>query len=372
MSALPWPSGPATDDDGRGPGRAADGVGGAFRRQSQLPHPYGASEGYGTLEVYGGGALLLACLALHIWAMFPAYPGAPATPVMSLPHDVAMFVCLELGWAVAATLVLLRASVSGGVALALGLGLVELGLAAYTVVGGFEVHDPSVPGGWMVLGGVGLGLGGALLAASAVEVGGPRRDKRVPKAGRTLATFPVATLAVVTFWLSWQSGTVVYTSTGAFPVDGDAFAQPTGLMAADVGAGLAIVIIAVLAAYWAPPRLGAWALAGAAVAVVSQLAAGLAEVIEPLRDAVNQGVAAGLVAARSNISLTPDYAVCMISVSGLLALAAWAVFDGRNLPGRGVDGTAARPAETARDRSATGGPGPSSSGWPHGTPRWPL
>jgi hypothetical protein len=286
-------------------------------------------------DAYIGGALMMACLAFHIWAMFPAYPGFPPTPVESLPHDVAMFVCLEIGWGLAAILVLGRTSVAGGAALGLGLGAVELGLLLTDLVSGYEVHHLSEPGGWLALSGLGLGLAGALFAASSVVMGLPRRGANPAYAARALATLPIAVLAVITFWLSWQTGRVVYTNGLAAPINGDVFYQSVGPLAASLIAGLAIGLVAIAAAWWARPGVGAWALVGVAFAMSSQLLAAYVQVREPLADAVNDGVSNGLDLARSSLSLTADWGADVVAVVALLALAIWAGLDAR----RTEDGT---------------------------------
>jgi hypothetical protein len=148
---------------------------------------------------------------------------------------------------------------------------------------------------------------------------------------RALTTLPVAVLAVITFWLSWQTGRVVYTNGLAGPINGDAFAQPPGLLTASLIAGFAIGLVAILAAWWAPPGVGAWAMVGVAIAMASQLLAAFVQVHEPLGDAVNGGVAKGLNIAHSSISLTADWGVDVAAVVALLALAVWAGLDGRHV-----------------------------------------
>jgi hypothetical protein len=305
---------------------------------------------------------MLACVALHIWAMFPDYPGLPPTPVASLPHDVAMFICLEAGWALAATLVLTRISVAGGVAVGAGLGLVEVGLLLADLISGFEVGKPGAPGGWMAMGGLGLGLAGVLLAASAAPMGAPHPLANPFYVARAIATLPVTVLAVITFWLSWQTGQVVYTSGPPGIIDGDTFAFSVGPLTASLLAGLAIGLVALAAAYWTPPGVGAWALVGVAIAMVSQLVTALVEVLEPLSDAVHQGVSAGLDPARSSVSLTADWGATVAAVIALVGLAAWAALDGR------------RTASAGAPLTAVGRPGPEEGShdeaWPAGH-RWP-
>ena len=81
----------------------------------------------GWADVAPAGGLLLLCVGMHIAAMFPSYTGNPPVAVVSTSYETALYVCLTVGWAVAALLVLARVSVRGGVALAGGLAAVELG-----------------------------------------------------------------------------------------------------------------------------------------------------------------------------------------------------------------------------------------------------
>jgi hypothetical protein len=345
VSAPPWPSGPAADEGL--PAKA-----GTVGLPVLVPE-----QGY----IYIGGALMLACLGLHIWAMFPAYPGLPPTPVLSLPHDVAMYVCLEIGWALAAVLVLARISIAGGVALAAGLGAVELGLLLTDLIEGSELHTLYAPGGWLALAGLGAGLAGALFGASSVAMGSPGPGANPPSLGRAVTALPVTTLGVVTFWVSWQTGRVVYTNGLAAPINGDALVQPFWPLMASLLVGFAIGLVVIVAAWWTRPGVGAWAMVGVAISMASQLAAALVEVHEPLGDAVNGGVAKGLDVARSSISLTADWGFDVVAVVALLALAVWAALDSRNTDA----------ANGPLDVDGLGGPGDEAlEQWPAGH-RWP-
>jgi hypothetical protein len=311
--------------------------------------------------IYIGGALMLACLGLHIWAMFPAFPGLPPTPVLSLPHDVAIYVCLEVGWALAAVLVLTRISIAGGAALAAGLGAVELGLLLTDLIEGFYLHTLYAPGGWLALAGLGAGLAGALFAASSIAMGSLGPGANPPSLARAVTTLPVATLAVVTFWVSWQTGRVVYTNGLAAPINGDALKQPFWPLIASLVVGFAIGLVVIGAAWWTRPGVGAWAMVGVAIAMASQLAAAFVEVHEPLGDAVNGGVTKGLDIARSSISLTADWGFDVAAVVALLALAVWAGWDSRHT----------RAASGPLEVDGVRGPGDEAlEQWPAGH-RWP-
>lgn len=302
----------------------------------------------------GGGLLMLACVGLHIWAMFPDYPGHPATPVISLPHDVAMYVCLDVGWALAAFLVLSRVSVSGGVALGAGLGAVEIGLLVTDVVAGVETGSTSAPGIWLALGGLGAGLAGVLLAASSTSLGTPTAGAARAYLVRRTLTVPVAALVVLAFWFSWQSGQYVTTSGQALAVNGDAFAQSVGPATASVVAGVALGLVVLLSAYWAPASTGAWANVGAVIALTSQLLAAFVQVREPIQDAINGGSLTNLDVARSSIALTADWGIDVAAAVGVLLLAVWAALEARRDRANpalvaGTDGSVADDDEPARE-----------------------
>lgn len=287
-----------------------------------------AAEASGRYATAVAGTLMLVAVGLHVAAMFPAYPGDPPAAIVSLPHDIAMYVCLEVGWAVAAVLVFTRAHAAGGAALALGLGMVEACLLASDMVTGFMLGTPSSGGIWLAVAGLLTGFAGILVVASEVPLGTPRLPSDSRSTLRAGVTAVVGVVAVVTFWLSWQTGHVVSTTGQVSPINGNAFDQPLQLVVPAVAAGAAIGLVVIAAAYWSPLEVGGWAMLGAVTALASQLVTGWAQVIEPLRDAVNDGSATGLDVARSTISLTPDWAVNVAAALALFGLAIWALADG--------------------------------------------
>jgi hypothetical protein len=220
-------------------------------------------------EIALGGGLLLICLGLHIGAMFPPYPGLPASPVVSSSWEIAVYVCLELGWALAAVLVLSRISVAGGAALGAGLGTVELGLLAVDIANGFQVSNGSEAGAWLALAGLGFGAAGVLVTASTVPLGMPR-----PPQGRSAVLMLLATFAVVLAYLpSWDKWTAVAPSlhVSGSVTEGNAFSQPAVVMAGVLLTVIGFAFVAVLGSVWSPITIGAWATAGAVIALSSQL-----------------------------------------------------------------------------------------------------
>ncbi|HUC13613.1 MAG TPA: hypothetical protein VMS00_04085 [Acidimicrobiales bacterium] len=231
-------------------------------------------------EVALGGGLLLICLGLHIGAMFPPYPGLPANPVVSSSWEIAVYVCLEIGWALAAVLVLTRISVPGGAALGAGLGAVELGLLAVDIANGFQVSDGSEAGAWLALAGLGFGAAGVLVTASTVPLGAPRVPQRRSALFMLLATFAV----VLSYLPSWDKWTAVAPSLHASGsvTEGNAFSQPAVVMAAVLLTVLGFAFVAVLGSVWYPLTVGAWATAGAVIALSSQLISAIYQLSEPV------------------------------------------------------------------------------------------
>ena len=258
-----YPTGPPSSlysSDGPAGADPADGPAGADPTSPPRP-PFA--------EVALGGGLLLICLGLHIGAMFPPYPGLPASPIVSSSWEIAVYVCLEIGWALAAVLVLSRISVPGGAALGAGLGAVELGLLAVDIANGFQVSNGSEAGAWLALAGLGFGAAGVLVTASTVPLGMPRAPQ-----GRSAVLMLLATFAVVLAYLpSWDKWTAVAPSlhVSGSVTEGNAFSQPAVVMAGVLLTVIGFAFVAVLGSVWSPTTVGAWATAGAVIALSSQL-----------------------------------------------------------------------------------------------------
>ena len=339
MSLAPWPTeGPSTGAGAPpgppGPGEAHSGPGavtGGAGPGWSWPSTDAAVPARG--QVASAGALMVAALALHVAAMFPAYPGQPPSPVAALPHYLAMFVCLEAGWALAAGLVLVGGRLRQGVALGAGLGLVEAGLLVANVLGGFDEGTAGAAGAWLSLAGLAAGLAGVLWGASLVPMGRP-----VPGRARGLEVAMVLAglLAVAEFWPSWQSGQLVFRAADgsllSAPVNGFTFDQPLGVALPSTLAGLAIGVIVVVAAFWVPRQVGAWAVVGVAVALGSQLLEAVVGALEPVQDYLNGGSTSGIDVARSSVSLNAVWGAETASVLALLVLAGAVIVRGHRRP----------------------------------------
>ena len=274
------------------------------------------------------GALVVLAVGLHVAAMFPDYPGSPARPVTASADETAIYICLEVGWALAALLVLTRLSVRGGAAFGAGLGAVELGLLLTDTASGLQVSNDAAPGIWLAWAGLGAGLAGVCLAASSVpmlEV--PRGLPSPSMVVRSALTVPVAIVAVAAFWPSWDHYHLVSTTGHAVDLTiGNAFSQPTGVMVGEVLAGVAIGVVAIVASLWSPPWVGAWATAGVVLALASQLISGVVQVNEPLSATLGPDLS-GLDVHASSLWLTASWGIDLAAAIALACLAVWAALE---------------------------------------------
>ena len=395
------------------------------------------------------GALLVASVGLHIGAMFPAYPGNPATPVVDIPYETAVYICLEVGWALAALAVLTRWSPRGGVALGAGLGAVEVGLIVTDLTIGFQVSDGSAAGIWFAIAGLAAGLGGVLYGAGATPPGandartaeeelfskfskrdsqpaypapaspagtypgpasppaypgpaspaayhgpaspagtypgpaspagtypgpasppaypgpasqsaypGPASPAAYPKPRpavispvRALLSVMVAIVAVAAFWPSWDHYHLVYATGQVRDINlGNAFNQPAAIMAGELVAGLAIGCTIVTAAFWRDAVVGAWAIAGTAIALASQVISGIVQVSEPISKLLGTPSTSAVNLSASSVSLTGYWYVDLGATAALFLLAFWAGFEARRVR--------PKPAPAANENVAAAHPQP--------------
>ena len=355
------------------------------------------------------GGLLAASVGLHIGAMFPAYPGSPATPVVDIPYETAVYICLEVGWALAALAVLTRWSPRGGVALGAGLGAVEVGLIVTDLTIGFQVSDGSAAGIWFAIAGLACGLAGVLYGAGTTPPGandartaqeepfskrysqpaypasaspagypgpaspqaaypGPASPPAYPapasKAAypgprpaiispvRALLSVMVAIVAVAAFWPSWDHYHLVYATGQVRDINlGNAFNQPAAIMAGEVVAGLAIGCTIVTAAFWRDAVVGAWAIAGTAIALASQVISGIVQVSEPISKLLGTPSTSAVNLSASSVSLTGYWYVDLGATAALFLLAFWAVLEARR--------ARPKPAPAANENLAGAYPSPS-------------
>lgn len=302
-------------------------------------------------DVVVAGALLVLCVGMHVAAMFPAYSGNPPASVVSVPYQLAVYITLEVGWASAAALVLSRVSVRGGVALGAGIGGVELGFLVADLASAGQVSGRGAPGVWLALAGLGIGCAGVLFGASAVPMGRPRlRHYEEPPHPRAVAQVVVALLAVAAFLPSWDSYHLVSSTGRSATINlGNAFSQPGAIMAGEVLSALAIGVLCILGAFWAPPAVGAWLTAGVVTAMTSQLISAVVQ--------VHETVAAPASGDRASLALTGYWTLDVAATVALAGLALWSGLDAR---------------KAAREQFVSGivpgedlgGERPSVDGWP--------
>ena len=327
MASSPpsWPSSVISSPEAAGP------VDSPWRPPPAAPAPSSAYPALplsvpakpGWADVAPAGGLLLLCVGMHIAAMFPSYTGNPPVAVVSTGYETALYVCLTVGWAVAALLVLARVSVRGGVALAGGLAAVELGFLVTDLAGAIQTSGRVTSGIWLAFAALGLGGAGVLFGASTVPMGGPRiRPYDQTLHARSVATVLVALLAVVAFLPSWDKYEVVNAAGGTTTLTlGNVFSQPAGMMAGELLAALAIGIVAILAAFWAPPVVGAWMTGGALIALSSQLISAAVQ--------VNQSPSITIGGAPATVALTWWWAVDVGAAVALAGLALWSAWASR-------------------------------------------
>ena len=299
------------------------------------------------------GALFLGALGLHIAAMWPAYPGTSASPIVSSTSETALYIGLELGWALAGALVLTRLSVRGGILLGAGVGAVELGYLVADSASSVQGYGGQTPGVWLAVSGLGVGLAGVLLGAGTVAVGSPRQRLAPERQPRAILMVMAAFLATAAFLPSWDRFSAVASATGqsASFTAGNAFSQGAGPLAGDLVAAIAIAFIPLIATYWHPAKLGLWATAGVMLALASQLASAFVQVHTAISPALSAGLmhSFGVTPAQVrslgvhfSISLTNWWTADVAAVAALAALVAWDLLAARQEPEE--PGTADEPA----------------------------
>jgi len=272
---------------------------------------------------------------------------------------------LEIGWALAGVLVLSRASVRGGAALGAGLGAVELGLLAVYIANGFQVSDGSEAGAWLALAGLGFGAAGVLVAASTVPMGAPRRPRRQQTLPTLLATFAVV-LAYLPSWDKWTAVAPSLHLSGSV-TEGNAFSQPAVVMAAVLLTVLGFALVAVLGPVWSPAAVGAWATAGALIALVSQLISAVFQLSEAVPSTAF-GVSAAQarsIGLKTSASLTGWWEADVAATVALALLALWTALSARSTTTGTIE------LSTSSGLSGNGSTDGASDNWP-ASHHWPA
>lgn len=329
-SSPPWPGDVTSPQGTPGPVDSLWRPPPAPPTHSAFPSPTKASRP-AWAEVAVAGGLLLLSVGIHIAAMFPAYTGSPPASVVSTGYELAEYICLTVGWAISAVLVLTRVSVRGGVALGAGIAAVELGFLISDLASAVNASRESGAGVWLAFAALSLGGAGVLLGASTVPMGGPRlRPYERSLHPRAMATILVALVAVAAFLPSWDKYELVSAAGRTTTVTlGNAFSQPAGVMAGELVAALAIGIIAILGALWAPPTVGAWMTGGALIALSSQLISAVVQ--------VSQASSVSIGGGRATVALTWWWAVDVGAAVALAGLALWSGLASRRVAGETRD-----------------------------------
>jgi hypothetical protein len=229
-------------------------------------------------------ALLSGAVALHVAGMFFVYTSG-ATAV-SQPDQAVTFSVLAAGWAAALGLWLAGSTRRLGAALAVGLGASELGLRAVDV--GSVVHYGTSAGGaglWLEAAGWLAGAVGAAVAV--VSLMRARRNVApAPVAAdeRSLAAtvlLTIAGMAIAGAFLPAWDHYLVYLGSSSQPRvvnEGNALSGPWEIVAGNVAAAAAFVLVPLVASRLRSLALSAAAILGSLVVVSSQLASAVVQV----------------------------------------------------------------------------------------------
>lgn len=225
-------------------------------------------------------ALLAAGVACGIAGLFPGYLAGAS--LAGMPADLVPHAIYLAAWAASAVLILLggRRQQAGALA-GIGTSVVTFGLF-------FADAGQAIAGGAHLIGvGLVLGLAGWLACAAGSAVAFSIRPAGAPgrkygyEAGSVVILALAGLGAAVAFAPSWDSYTL-RTPAGVLQslTAGNAFANPAPVIAGDVAVMVALVAVAVVAAFWRPVMLAAALLAGAIVPMAAQAVSALVQLGE--------------------------------------------------------------------------------------------
>lgn len=288
---------------------------------------------HGSLLLAGEGLLVLG-VVLGLAGLFPAYYRGSQS-LLAQSAQVVPHLCYIIGWALTAALVALSVARPNratrlGALFGLGLSVVTFGLF---LADWGQLADLLKPG----LGLVVSSLGWLACTAGTVLVlgAGPGRGQRRPRPARPALGHagPLALLVLAgigtaaSFAPSWDKYVLVARALGTSQTitAGNAFSNPSLAVAGNVCAMAAIVIVAVAAALWNPPRHGALLLAGAIVPFAAQFASALIQASQPASPALFGISSAQASSAQLTISsgLTGVFWVYFVFIIALVVSCAW-------------------------------------------------
>jgi len=279
-------------------------------------------------------SLLAAGVLCGVAGLFPGYLAGKS--LASQPDLLVSHLAYLAVWAASAALIW-----SGGPRRRAG---ALLGLGTSVVAFGFFLSDAGevIAGGAHLLGpGLVLGAAGwlACTAGSVLAVLIPAGDApRWPqrRVWGALLLPVTATLAAIgaacAFAPSWDSYTL-RTAAGLTQTltAGNSFANPAPVMAGDIAVMAGLVVIAVIAALWRPPRLGGMLLAGAVIPMVAEAVSALIQVAEPTSPA-QFGIPAGQASQAGltiSAGLTPAFWIYCAFVLALVMTCVWMLWPAR-------------------------------------------
>jgi hypothetical protein len=273
-------------------------------------------------------------VVLGLAGLFPAYAGGQS--LLSQSDQVVPHLLYVIGWGLTAALVALsvaRPSKAAryGALFGLGLSAVTFGLFLADL-GEVAFGGSSLGTGLVVslLGWLACTAGSALaLAAGAPQQGLPSRPVR-PGRGHAgpLALLVLASIGTAAaFAPAWDSYTLVAAANGTTQTvtAGNAFDYPGMVIAGNIAVMVAVVIVAVVAALWRPPRQGALLLAGAVVPLVAEAVSALLQsgtAPTPAMFGISSADATALGLSISS-GLTPIFWVFFVFVISLAVSCAW-------------------------------------------------
>jgi hypothetical protein len=266
--------------------------------------------------------LLAAGIVCGVIGLFPDY--LAGSSLAQQPSEVVAHAIYFAVWATSALLI-----ARGGARVRMG---ALLGLATSIVTFGLFFADAgtAIAGGAHLMGaGLILGLlgwltctAGCVMAFRLQPAGTLSRPGR-HRIGLLVALILAALGAAASFAPSWDSFTLrTAAGTASSVTAGNAFSSPGPVIAGDVMAMLALVVVVVVAALWRPIHLGATLLAGAIIPMAAQAVAALVQLgqsVSPTQFGISSAEAARAGVTISS-GVTPDFWIFFAFVVALAAI----------------------------------------------------
>jgi hypothetical protein len=270
-----------------------------------------------------GAGLLGLGVVLGIVGLFPDYLGGMS--LAQQPADLVAHAIYLAVWAASALLIVLGGTrLRAGTLLGLGTSVVTFGLffadAGTPITGGAHLMGAGLVlslVGWLAC------AAGGVVALMGQSAGAPARPQRHAM-GLFLALTVAALGAAASFAPSWDSFTLRASATGVTHTltEGNAFSNPGAIIAGDLAAMIALVVVVAAAALWRPILAGAALLVGAVITMVAQAVSALVQLGEHVSP--SQFGISSAEAARAGLTissgLTPAFWIFCAFVVALLAM----------------------------------------------------